>query len=117
MQNGKLLPILLNLSERKVKLDEDFANFQKITNVFESYHFEVKSSQFSMNFSILNYIVEIFQSIVEHEKSLRVKVKLILFEKELINLKKLVRANLIATQNWTTIDLRLSRLLLLNRAV
>lgn len=86
--NEKLLPILLNLSEKKVKSAKDFADIQKIRNVYESYHFDVKSSQILMNSSILSYIQGAYQSIIENAESLHAQVKLMLFEKELIKLKK-----------------------------
>ncbi len=91
--NEKLLPILLNLSEKKVKSAKDFADIQKIRNVFESYHFDVKSSQILMNSSILSYIQGAYHSIIDNAESLQAQVKLMLFEKELIKLKK----------NWTAV--------------
>ena len=91
--NEKLLPILLNLSEKKVKSAKDFAEIQKIRNVFESYHFDVKSSQILMNSSILSYIQGAYQSIIDNAESLQAQVKLMLFEKELSKLKK----------NWTAV--------------
>ncbi len=86
--NEKLLPILFTLSEKRDKTAKDFAEIKKIKNVFESYHFDVKSSQVLMNSSILSYIQGAYQSIVANAESLHTEVKFMLFEKELIKLKK-----------------------------
>lgn len=91
--NEKLLPILLTLSEKKAKTDKDFAEIRKIRNVFESYHFDTKSSQILMNSFILSYIQGAYQAIIDNSECLHTQVKFMLFEKELIKLKK----------NWTLV--------------
>lgn len=89
--NEKLLPILLTLSEKKAKTDKDFADIRKIRKVYESYHFDIKSSQILMNSFILSYIQGAYQAIIDNSECLHTQVKFMLFEKELIKLKK----------NWT----------------
>jgi len=91
--NEKLLPILLTLSEKKAKTDKDFAEIRKIRNVFESYRFDIKSSQILMNSFILSYIQGAYQAIIDNSECLHTQVKFMLFEKELIKLKK----------NWTLV--------------
>jgi hypothetical protein len=91
--NEKLLPILLTLSEKKAKTDKDFAEIRKIREVYESYHFDIKSSQILMNSSILSYIQGAYQAIIDNSECLHTQVKFMLFEKELIKLKK----------NWTMV--------------
>jgi hypothetical protein len=91
--NEKLLPILLTLSEKKAKTDKDFADIRKIREVYESYHFDIKSSQILMNSSILSYIQGAYQAIIDNSECLHTQVKFMLFEKELIKLKK----------NWTMV--------------
>jgi hypothetical protein len=91
--NEKLLPILLTLSEKKAKTDKDFADIQKIREVYESYHFDIKSSQILMNSSILSYIQGAYQAIIDNSECLHTQVKFMLFEKELVKLKK----------NWTLV--------------
>jgi hypothetical protein len=91
--NEKLLPILLTLSEKKAKTDKDFDDIRKIREVYESYHFDIKSSQILMNSSILSYIQGAYQAIIDNSECLHTQVKFMLFEKELIKLKK----------NWTMV--------------
>lgn len=91
--NEKLLPILLTLKEKKGKTDKDFDDIRKIREVYESYHFDIKSSQILMNSSILSYIQGAYQAINDNSECLHTQVKFMLFEKELIKLKK----------NWTMV--------------
>ncbi len=86
--NGELLPILYRLSEKRNKTTKDIQDIQNIRNLFESYKFDVKSSQILMNSSILSYIQGAYRSINEDVESLHAEVKLMLFEKELVKLKK-----------------------------
>lgn len=86
--NEKLLPMLLHLKLKKNKQAKDLADIEKIMCTFETFHFDVKSSQILMNSSILTYIKDAYKAIIEDSESLNTEVKLMLFVRELSKLRK-----------------------------
>jgi hypothetical protein len=86
--NEKLLPMLKTLLAKPVKSTLDLENIQEIKSVFESYNFDEKASEILMKSSILAYIKQAYQSIIQDPSNLHTDVKLMIFEHECQKLKK-----------------------------
>lgn len=64
--NAKLLPLLNEISSKKIKSETDLKNKDKILNVYKSFRFETETSEVLMNSDILNIIRSAYEEIEKH---------------------------------------------------
>lgn len=85
--NGKLLPILHDLTYKKHKSKRDLEDIQKIRIVFESYQFDTDTSVLFMESNVLELIQNAYSALFKSEDEIQTKQKLVHFQDEYLRLK------------------------------
>jgi hypothetical protein len=85
--NGKLLPILHDLTYKKLKSKRDLEDIQKIKLVFVSYQFNTDTSVLFMESNVLELIQNAYTALFNCEEEIQTKQKLVRFQNEYLRLK------------------------------